>query len=120
MAQETAAGAHGLAAAAPGGEGGGGAHGHQAEASGAASLDLLLDVPLRVTVQLGGTRLTIRELLLLGHGSVVELDKPGGEPLDVLVNGKPIARGEAVIVNEKFGVRLTQIISPSARVENLA
>jgi flagellar motor switch protein FliN/FliY len=85
----------------------------------AASLDLLLDVPLRITVELGGARLSIRELLQLGHGSVIELDKPGGEPLDVKVNGKPIARGEAVIVNERFGVRLTQIISPTARVENL-
>jgi len=84
-----------------------------------ASLDLLLDVPLRISVELGGTRLSIRELLQLGHGSVVELDKPGGEPLDVYVNGKAIARGEAVIVNEKFGVRLTEIVSQSARVENL-
>jgi flagellar motor switch protein FliN/FliY len=106
MAQETA-GAHGAAAAS--GADSGGLHGQKGE--GGASLDLLLDVPLRVTVQLGGARLTIRELLMLGHGSVVELDKPGGEPLDVLVNGKPIARGEAV--------RLTQIISPTARVENL-
>jgi flagellar motor switch protein FliN/FliY len=80
---------------------------------------MLLDVPLRVTVELGGARLTIRELLQLGHGSVVELDKPGGEPLDIKVNGKPIARGEAVIVNEKFGVRLTQIVSPTTRVEHL-
>ncbi len=117
MAQQTA-GAHGPAPTASGSESGGGAHGQKLE--GGASLDLLLDVPLRVTVQLGGARLTIRELLLLGAGSVVELDKPGGEPLDVLVNGKPIARGEAVIINEKFGVRLTQIISPTARVENLA
>jgi flagellar motor switch protein FliN/FliY len=85
----------------------------------AASLDMLLDVPLRITVELGGARLTIRELLQLGHGSVVELDKPGGEPLDIKVNGKPIARGEAVIVNEKFGVRLTQIVSPTTRVEHL-
>jgi flagellar motor switch protein FliN/FliY len=84
-----------------------------------ASLELLLDVPLRVTVELGGARLTIRELLQLGHGSVVELDKPGGEPLDVYVNGKPIARGEAVIVNDKFGVRLTEIVSQTARVEKL-
>jgi flagellar motor switch protein FliN/FliY len=84
-----------------------------------ASLDLLLDVPLRITVELGGTRLSIRELLQLGHGSVVELDKPGGEPLDVYVNGKAIARGEAVIVNEKFGVRLTEIVSQTARVERL-
>lgn len=88
-------------------------------AEGTASLDLLLDVPLRITVELGGARLSIRELLQLGHGSVVELDKPGGEPLDVYVNGKPIARGEAVIVNEKFGIRLTEIVSQSARVEKL-
>jgi len=84
-----------------------------------ATLDLLFDVPLRVTVELGGAQLTIRELLQLGHGSVIELDKPGGDPLDVFVNGKPIARGEAVIVNEKFGVRLTEVVSQSARVENL-
>jgi flagellar motor switch protein FliN/FliY len=84
------------------------------------SLEMLLDVPLRVTVELGGARLTIRELLQLGHGSVVELDKPGGEPLDVYVNGKPIARGEAVIVNDRFGVRLTEIVSQTARVEKLA
>jgi flagellar motor switch protein FliN/FliY len=83
------------------------------------SLELLLDVPLRVTVELGGARLSIRELLQLGHGSVVELDKPGGEPLDVYVNGKPIARGEAVIVNDRFGVRLTEIVSQTARVEKL-
>jgi len=86
---------------------------------GGAALDFLLDVPLRVTVELGGAELTIRELLQLGHGSVIELDKPGGDPLDVFVNGKPIARGEAVIVNEKFGVRLTEVVSQSARVENL-
>jgi len=84
-----------------------------------ATLDLLFDVPLRVTVELGSAELTIRELLQLGHGSVIELDKPGGDPLDVFVNGKPIARGEAVIVNEKFGVRLTEVVSQSARVENL-
>lgn len=88
-----------------------------AETSG--TLDLLLDVPLRVTVELGGAQLTIRELLQLGHGSVIELNKPGGDPLDVFVNGKPIARGEAVIVNDKFGVRLTEVVSQSARVENL-
>lgn len=84
-----------------------------------ANLDLLLDVPLRITVELGATKLSIRELLQLGHGSVVELEKPGGDPLDVYVNGKPIARGEAVIVNEKFGIRLTEIVSQTARVERL-
>ena len=88
-------------------------------AEGGGTLDLLLDVPLRITVELGSAKLTIRELLQLGHGSVIELDKPGGNPLDVFVNGKPIAHGEAVIVNEKFGVRLTEVVSQSARVENL-
>jgi flagellar motor switch protein FliN/FliY len=91
----------------------------EASAEGGATLDLLLDVPLRITVELGGARRCIRDLLQLGHGSVIELDKPSGEPLDVLVNGKPIARGEAVMVNDKFGIRLTEIISPSDRVESL-
>lgn len=117
MADETAATARGVSEPAQEGQAEVASH---TGPGGVASLDLLLDVPLRITVELGGSRLTIRELLQLGHGSVVELDKPGGEPLDVLVNGKHIARGEAVIVNERFGIRLTQIISPSARVENLA
>ena len=99
--------------------GGGPQAGLQANAETGGTLDFLLDVPLRLTVELGGAQLTIRELLQLGHGSVIELDKPGGDPLDVFVNGKPIARGEAVIVNEKFGVRLTEVVSQSARVENL-
>lgn len=116
MANDTAATAQGISESAPERESESRSPG---DPGSVASLDLLLDVPLRITVELGGARLTIRELLQLGHGSVVELDKPGGEPLDVLVNGKPIARGEAVIVNDRFGVRLTQIISPSARVENL-
>jgi len=83
------------------------------------NFDLLLDVPLEITVEIGRTRLAIRDLLQLGAGSVVELAKLAGEPLDVLVNGKPIARGEAVMVNDKFGVRLTDIISPSERIAGL-
>ncbi len=83
------------------------------------NFDLLLDIPLDVTVELGRARLAIRELLQLGAGSVVELEKLGGEPLDVLVNGKPIARGEAVMVNDKFGVRLTDVISPTERITGL-
>ena len=83
------------------------------------NLDLLLDVPLEVTVEIGRTRLAIRELLQLGQGSVVELAKLAGEPLDVLINGRPIARGEAVMVNDRFGVRLTDIISPSERIAGL-
>ncbi len=80
------------------------------------NFDLLLDVPLEVTVEIGRTRLAIRDLLQLGPGSVVELQKLAGETLDVLINGKPIARGEAVMVNDKFGVRLTDVISPSERI----
>jgi len=84
-----------------------------------ASLDLILDVPLAVSVELGRVRMTVRELLALGAGSVIELVKAAGEPLDVLINGRPVARGEAVMVNEKFGVRLTEIVSPTERVERL-
>ena len=76
------------------------------------NFDMLLDIPLRVTVEMGRTKLALRDLLQLGPGSVVELAKAAGEPLDVLVNGKPVARGEAVMVNDKFGVRLTDVISP--------
>jgi flagellar motor switch protein FliN/FliY len=83
------------------------------------NFDLLLDIPLEVTVEIGRTRLAIRDLLQLGAGSVVELAKAAGEPLDVLVNGKPVARGEAVMVNDKFGVRLTEIASPSERIAGL-
>jgi flagellar motor switch protein FliN/FliY len=83
------------------------------------NFDLLLDIPLEVTVEIGRTRLAIRELLELGPGSVVELAKLAGEHLDVLINGKPIARGEAVLVNDRFGVRLTDVISPSERITGL-
>ena len=72
-----------------------------------------------MTVEIGRTRLAIRELLQLGPGSVVELSKLAGETLDVLINGRPIARGEAVMVNDKFGVRLTDVISPSERIAGL-
>lgn len=83
------------------------------------NLALILDIPLRVTVELGRTRMVVAELLNLGQGSVIELSKLAGEPMEVLVNDKLVARGEAVVVNEKFGVRLTDIISPSERVEQL-
>jgi flagellar motor switch protein FliN/FliY len=83
------------------------------------NLDLLLDVPLDVTVEIGRTRVAIRDLLQLGQGSVLELAKAAGEPLDVLINGKPVARGEAVMVNDRFGVRLTDIMSPSERLAGL-
>lgn len=83
------------------------------------SLDFILDVPLKVTVELGRARMAIREILQLAQGSVVELTKFAGEPLEVLVNDKLIARGEVVVVNEKFGIRLTDIISPMERIEQL-
>lgn len=83
------------------------------------TLDFILDVTLQVTVEVGRARMTVQDILQLGQGSVVELEKLAGEPLDIYVNGKHVARGEAVIVNEKFGVRLTDIISPEDRVEAL-
>lgn len=83
------------------------------------NLDLILDIPLRVTVELGRARMVVSELLNLSQGSVIELSKLAGEPLEVLVNDKLVARGEAVVVNEKFGVRLTDIISPTERVNQL-
>ena len=82
-------------------------------------LDFILDIPLDVSAELGRTRLLINELLQLGQGSVVELNKLAGEPLVVYVNGKMVARGEAVVINEKFGIRLTDIISPIERVKQL-
>jgi flagellar motor switch protein FliN/FliY len=83
------------------------------------SLDFILDIPLKVTVELGRSKMAIREILQLAQGSVVELSKFAGEPLEVLVNDKLIARGEVVVVNEKFGIRLTDIISPVERIEQL-
>ncbi len=83
---------------------------------GGQGLDLLMDVPLRVTVELGRTRMQIRDVLELGKGSVVELDKLAGEPVDLLVNGKLIARGEVVVIDENFGVRVTDIVSPAERL----
>ena len=84
-----------------------------------ANLDFLLDVPLQVTVELGRCRISIAELLKLGKGAVLELDKVAGEPLDFRVNDRLVARGEAIVINDKFGVRLTDIVSPSERVEQL-
>lgn len=93
---------------------------HAAEEEGKdRNLSLILDIPLKVTVELGRTKMVVSELLNLGQGSVVELSKLAGEPMEVLVNDKLVARGEAVVVNEKFGVRLTDIISPTERVEQL-
>jgi flagellar motor switch protein FliN len=83
------------------------------------NLDFILDIPLKVTVELGRTSIIIKDLLQLGQGSVLELDKLAGEPLEILVNGKLVAKGEVVVVNEKFGIRLTDIISPIERIETL-
>ena len=83
------------------------------------NLDFILDIPLRVTVELGRTSVVIKDLLQLGQGSVLELDKLAGEPLEILINGKLVAKGEVVVVNEKFGIRLTDIISPIERIETL-
>lgn len=86
----------------------------------AKNIDFILDIPLEVAVELGRTNMLINDLLQLGQGSVIELNKLAGEPLEVLVNRKLIARGEVVVVNEKFGVRLTDIVSPIERVQSLS
>jgi flagellar motor switch protein FliN/FliY len=83
------------------------------------NLDFILDIPLEVSVELGRTKILISDLLQLGPGSVIELSKLAGEPLEILVNQKLIARGEVVVANEKFGVRLTDVISPVERVKQL-
>jgi flagellar motor switch protein FliN len=82
-------------------------------------LDFILDIPLEVTVEMGRTRMLINDLLQLGQGSVIELNRLAGEPLDILVNNKLVARGEVVVVGEKFGIRLTDIVSPLERVKRL-
>ncbi|SFU72501.1 flagellar motor switch protein FliN/FliY [Nitrosospira multiformis] len=82
-------------------------------------IDLVMDIPVQLTVQLGRTKIAIKNLLQLAQGSVVELDGLAGEPMDVLVNGYLIAQGEVVVVNEKFGIRLTDIITPSERIRKL-
>jgi flagellar motor switch protein FliN/FliY len=89
-------------------------------APGGSDISLLLDVPLQVTVELGRTQLRIRNVLELVPGSIIELDKLAGEPVDVLVNGKPIARGEVVVIDEEFGVRITDVASHAKRLRGLA
>jgi flagellar motor switch protein FliN/FliY len=90
-----------------------------AKPTGANDIDLILDIPVQLTVELGRTKIAIKNLLQLAQGSVVELDGLAGEPMDVLVNGCLIAQGEVVVVNEKFGIRLTDIITPSERIRKL-
>ncbi|HEX4586006.1 MAG TPA: flagellar motor switch protein FliN [Burkholderiaceae bacterium] len=86
---------------------------------GAQDLDLILDIPVNLTVELGRTKIPIKHILQLAQGSVIELDALAGEPMDVLVNGCLIAQGEVVVVNEKFGIRLTDIVTPSERMRRL-
>jgi flagellar motor switch protein FliN/FliY len=83
------------------------------------NLEFILDIPLQVTVELGRTKLLVKDILQLNQGAVVELTKLAGEPLDIFVNSKLVARGEAVVINEKFGVRLVDIVSPNERVEKI-
>jgi len=90
-----------------------------ANSLGLSNIDFILDIPLEVTVRLGRARLPISELLEMGAGSVIELDRIAGEPLEVLVNNKLVARGEAVVINDKFGVRLTEIVSPTEKILDL-
>jgi len=82
-------------------------------------LNVILDIPVTISMEVGRTSITIRNLLQLNQGSVIELDRLAGEPLDVLVNGTLIAHGEVVVVNEKFGIRMTDVISPSERIRRL-
>lgn len=86
---------------------------------GEVNLEAILDIPLTISMEIGSTKISIRNLLQLNQGSVVELDRLAGEPLDVIVNGTLIAHGEVVVVNEKFGIRLTDVVSPAERIKNL-
>lgn len=91
----------------------------QQNAGATQGFDMIMDIPVRLTVELGRTKISIRNLLQLAHGSVVELDGLAGEPMDVMVNGTLIAQGEVVVVNDKFGIRLTDIVTPQERLHKL-
>lgn len=91
----------------------------ESEANRDVNLEVILDVPVTLSMEVGRTRIPIRNLLQLNQGSVVELDRAAGEPLDVFVNGTLVAHGEVVVVNEKFGIRLTDVISPAERIRKL-
>ncbi len=92
---------------------------NSADPESSVNMEFLLDISLNVTVELGRAKMLINDLLKLGQGSVIELSKLAGESLDILANQKPIARGEVVVVNDKYGVRLTEVISPMERIERL-
>ena len=89
------------------------------DATGNPNLDVILDIPVQISMEVGSAEITIRNLLKLNQGSVVELDRLAGEPLNVLVNGTLVAHGEVVVVNEKFGIRLTDVLSPAERIQRL-
>ncbi len=91
----------------------------EADAARDVNLEVILDVPVTLSMEVGRTRIAIRNLLQLNQGSVVELDRAAGEPLDVFVNGTLVAHGEVVVVNEKFGIRITDVISPAERIRKL-
>lgn len=94
-------------------------NGNASSSNGDVNLDVILDIPVTIAMEIGRTRISIRNLLQLNQGSVIELDRLAGEPMDVLVNGTLVAHGEVVVVNEKFGIRLTDVISPAERIKNL-
>lgn len=93
--------------------------GSSGHAGGTDNLDLLLDIPLEITIELGRTKMLINDLLKLGQGSVIELPKEAGDTLDILANNRLVAKGDVVVVNKKYGIRLTEVISPVERVEKL-
>lgn len=119
LADQLVAEAAGMAAGSGGNGGGSSKSAGEGGGQKDRNLNLILDIPLKVTVELGRTKMPVSELLNLTQGSVIELSKLAGEPMEVYVNDKLIARGEAVVINEKFGVRLTDVISPAERVEQL-
>ncbi|XOT97419.1 flagellar motor switch protein FliN, partial [Alcaligenes pakistanensis] len=90
-----------------------------AQANASTDIDMIMDIPVQLSVELGRTRLTIKNILQLGQGSVVELDGLAGEPLDIYVNGYLIAQGEVVVVDDKYGIRVTDIVTPSDRIQRL-
>ncbi len=94
-------------------------HGHGGADSPVNDINMVLDIPVQLSVELGRTRVSIKHILQLGQGSVVELDALAGEPMDVLVNGYLIAQGEVVVVNDKFGIRLTDVVTPSERLRRI-
>ena len=104
---------------ATGEEAGGGQSSADTGSDASPELDVILDIPVRISMEVGSTSITIRNLLQLNQGSVIELDRLAGEALDVLVNGTLIAHGEVVVVNDKFGIRMTDVISPSERIKKL-